>query len=145
MRITLGLAGGVFLAIGGLTLAQQGGHGDHGQAKVTVLSARDVAEKLDGKDTKVTTVEVTLEPGQSSPPHRHPGPVFGYILEGEYEWGLNDQPVKKLKAGDTFYEPTGSLHRVSRNPSGKGRTRVLAVLLHSRDAKQLVLPEPAKK
>jgi quercetin dioxygenase-like cupin family protein len=129
------------LGYGGLMLAGQEGHG-----KVTVkpVSEKDIAEKVDGKDSKATTVEVTLEPGQSSPPHRHPGPVFGYILEGEYEWGLNDLPVKLLKVGDTFYEPTGSLHRVSRNP-GKTRTRVLAVLVVPRDAKQISIPEPTKK
>lgn len=142
MRTLLALALGVFLGIAGLTLA---GHDRHGKVKVTTLSARDVVEKLDGKDARVTTVEVTIEPGQSSPPHRHPGPVFGYVLEGEYEWGLNDQPVKTLKVGDTFYEPTGSLHRVSRNPGARNRARVLAVLLHARDAKQLVIPEPEKK
>jgi quercetin dioxygenase-like cupin family protein len=142
MRTFLALAVGALLGIGGLTLA---GHGGQGKVKVTKVSERDVVEKLDGKDARVTTVEVTIEPGQSSPPHRHPGPVFGYVLEGEYEWGLNDQPVKTLKVGETFYEPTGSLHRVSRNPSAKGRTRVLAVLLHPRDAKQLVIPEPATK
>ena len=116
----------------------------HGKVKVKVVSEKEIAEKVDGKESKVTTVEVTLEAGQSSPPHRHPGPVFGYILEGEYEWGLNDLPVKLLKVGDTFYEPTGSLHRVSRNP-GKARTRVLAVMVIPKDAKQLSTPEPEKK
>jgi quercetin dioxygenase-like cupin family protein len=106
-----------------------------------VIAEKEIAEKIDGNDSKATTVEVTLEPGQSSPPHRHPGPVFGYVLEGEYEWAINDQPAKRLKAGDTFYEPTMSLHRVSRNPSEKGRTRVLAVLLLPRDAKHISIPE----
>jgi quercetin dioxygenase-like cupin family protein len=129
------------LGCGGLMLA---GHEGHGKVTVKAVSEKDIAEKVDGKDSKATTVEVTLEPGQSSPPHRHPGPVFGYILEGEYEWGLNDLPVKLLKVGDTFYEPTGSLHRVSRNP-GKTPTRVLAVLVVPRDAKQISIPEPAKK
>jgi quercetin dioxygenase-like cupin family protein len=129
------------LGYGGLMLA---GHEGHGKVTVKTVSEKDIAEKVDGKDSKATTVEVTLEPGQSSPPHRHPGPVFGYILEGEYEWGLNDLPVKLLKVGDTFYEPTGSLHRVSRNP-GKTRTRVLAVLVVPRDAKQISIPEPTKK
>ena len=73
-------------------------------------------------------------------PHRHPGPVFAYILEGEYEWAIKDQPVKKLKAGDTFYEPAMCLHRVSHNP-GKTVTRLLVVMLHPKDAKELVIPE----
>ena len=109
------------------------------------LSARDVVEKLDGKLAKATTVEVTIEPGQGSPPHRHPGPVFGYVIEGEYDWAIDDQPAKTLKAGDTFYEPTGCLHRVSKNPSDKTTTRVLAVVLHPHDVKDIVIPEKKKE
>jgi quercetin dioxygenase-like cupin family protein len=142
MRAFLGFAIGVAFGVGGLTLAGDRGHG---KVKVTTISARDVAERVDGKQARVTTLEVTIPPGQASTPHRHPGAVFGYVLEGDYEWAINDQPVKTLKAGDTFYEPTMSLHRVSRNPNAKTRTRLLAVLLHPRDAKQLAIPEPVKK
>ena len=117
---------------------------DEKHEAVRTLAVRDIAEKLDGKKAKATTVEVTLGPGESSAPHRHPGPAFGYVLEGEYEWAIDDNPAKTLKAGDTFYEPTGCLHRVSRNPSKKGKTRVLAVVLHPRDARQITIPEPKK-
>jgi quercetin dioxygenase-like cupin family protein len=114
-----------------------------GKPKVTTLSEKDIAEKLDGNKAKVTMVEVTLEPGQAGVPHRHPGPVFGYVIVGEYKWAIDDQAAKTLKAGDTFYEPTGCLHRVSRNP-GSTPTRVLAVLLHPHDTKQISTPEPRK-
>src|SRR5262245_61241024 len=80
---------------------------EQGRPKVATLSERDIAGKLDGKKAKATTVEVTLEPGQAGAPHRHPGPVFGYVLSGTYEWAIDDQAPKTLKAGDTFYEPTG--------------------------------------
>jgi quercetin dioxygenase-like cupin family protein len=142
MRFILALVIAAVLGGVGLTLA---GHDGHGRVTVNPLAAQDLVEKLDGKDAKATTVELTIDPGQASPPHRHPGPVFGYVLEGEYEWAINDQPVKKLKVGDTFYEPTMSLHRVSRNPSDKTKTRVLAVLLHPRDAEKISIPEPMRK
>jgi quercetin dioxygenase-like cupin family protein len=112
--------------------------------RVKPIAAWDIVEKLDGKETRVSVVEVTLEPGQAGKPHRHAGPVIGYVLEGEYEWAIDDQPAKTLKAGDTFYEPTGCLHRVSKNPAAKGNTRVLAVVLHPRDARQITIPEPKK-
>ena len=48
--------------------------------KVKVITAQDIAEKVDGKDAKATTLEVTIEPGKESAPHRHSGPVFGYVL-----------------------------------------------------------------
>ena len=130
----------VVAAVGGMTLGQ---HEEpaKGKPKVVVVSEREISEKVDGKEVKATTVEVTLEPGQASMPHRHPGPVFGYVLEGEYEWAINDQPAKKLKVGDTFYEPAMCLHRVSRNLSDKNRARILAVLLVPRDTKVISIPE----
>ena len=130
------------LAVGGVTLAQ---HGEHGKGGVKTRSQKDIIEKIGGKKAMATTVEVTLGPGQASAPHRHPGPAFGYVLEGEYEWGIDDNPIRTLKAGDTFYEPTGCLHRVSRNPSKEGKTRILAVVLHPADVKDIVIPEKDKK
>ena len=130
------------LVICGLALAAHD-EAEQGKPKVTTLSEKDITEKLDGKKAKATTVEVTLEPGQASTPHRHPGPVFGYVIEGAYEWAIDDQAAKTLKAGDTFYEPTGCLHRVSKNP-GNTKTRVLAVVLHPHDTKQISTPEPNK-
>jgi quercetin dioxygenase-like cupin family protein len=71
--------------------------------------------------------------------------VFGYVIEGDYEWAIDDNPAKTLKAGDTFYEPTGCLHRVSKNPGTKGATRVLAVVLRPSDVKDLAIPEKDKQ
>jgi quercetin dioxygenase-like cupin family protein len=126
------------LCVIGVTLAQ---HIGKGQVKVAHLSQRDIIEKLDGKDASATVKEVTFEPGQTDLSHRHAGPVFGYVLEGEYEHAINDEPVKIYKAGDTFYEPSGCVHRVARNPSGKTRTRLLALILHPRETKEVTLPE----
>ena len=137
IRSLLVLAIGIGLGLGGLAAAHTHEDGE----SVKVISARDIKEKLDGKDAKVTFVEVTLEPGQSGLPHRHPGPGFVYVLEGEYELGIDDQPTKVFKAGETFYEPTGCLHRVSKNPSASGNTRLIAVVLHPRDAKEIAIPE----
>jgi quercetin dioxygenase-like cupin family protein len=130
------------LAVGGVTLAQ---HGKHGKGGVKTLSQKDITEKIDGKKAMATTVEVTLGPGESGAPHRHPGPAFGYVLEGEYEWAIDDNPTRTLKVGDTFYEPTGCLHRMSKNPSKEGKTRILAVVLHPADVKDIVIPEKDKK
>ena len=139
VRRALVLALGIGLAAG-ITAA---GH-DEKHESVKLLAARDIAEKIDGKEAKATAVEVTLGPGESDAPHRHPGPGIGNVLEGEYEWAIDDNPAKVLKAGDTFYEPAGCLHRVSRNPAAKGKTWLLAWVIHPRDAKDLVIPEPKR-
>ena len=139
IRALLTLAAGIGVGAGTMTAAH---HHDDGE-NVKVLSATDIREKLDGKEAKATAVEVTLAPGEVEAVHRHPGPGFGYVLEGEYELGIDDQPTKVVKAGETFYEPTGCLHRVGRNP-GQVKTRILAWVLHPRDAKNIVIPEPKK-
>src|SRR5262245_19854951 len=140
-RTFLALAVCAVIGVSGMTLAH---HTGTGHVMVTQLSQRDIIEKLDGKAARATVVEVTFEPGQKDSPHRHTGPVFGYVLEGEYEHAIDDEPVKTYKVGDTFYEPSGSVHRVARNPSGKTRTRLLAVVLHSRDTKEVTVPEAKK-
>jgi quercetin dioxygenase-like cupin family protein len=120
-------------------------HDEKGGAKVADLSRRDIVEKLDGKDARVSVQEVAIEPGESVAPHRHAGPVFGYVLDGEYEHALGDDPITTYKAGDTFYEPSGCVHRVTRNPSARQSTRLLAVILHPRDAEKVTVPEEAAK
>lgn len=144
LRALLLLIAGIGVATGGMTLAQHGGHGKGG-VQVKLLSQQDIIEKLDGKKTKATTVEVTLAPGEVEAAHRHPGAAFGYILEGEYEWAIDSNKPKTFKAGDTFYEPTGCLHDIGRNPSKKNRTRLIAIVLHPEDARDIVIPEKEKK
>jgi quercetin dioxygenase-like cupin family protein len=100
-----------------------------------------LAEKLNGKEGKITLVEVTKAPGEAGAPHRHPGPVVGYVLEGELEWQIEGQLLKTFHRGDVFYEPAGVLHAVSRNPSKTRPTHFLAFMLTSRDEKRIVIPE----
>jgi quercetin dioxygenase-like cupin family protein len=137
-----GLAVCFTIGLGATTMAQRSGSGE---VKVTQLSQREIIEKLDGKDARTTVEVVTIEPGQKDSAHRHIGPVFGCVLEGEYEHAIDNEPIKTFKAGETFYEPSGSVHRVAQNPSGKTTTRLLAVILHPRDTKQVTVREKGKE
>jgi quercetin dioxygenase-like cupin family protein len=141
LRHLLFLAVEIACGLGGAAAAF---HHEDGES-VKVIAARDIKEKVDGKEAMVSVVEVTIGPGKSGLPHRHPGPGFVYVLEGEYELGIDDQPTKRFKAGETFYEPTGCLHRVSGNPAANGKTRLIAFILHPRDAKEIAVPENAGK
>jgi quercetin dioxygenase-like cupin family protein len=142
-RTLLLLIAGIVVAVGGIALAQHAEHGKGG-VQVKLLSQKDIIEKLDGKKTKATIVEVTLAPGEVEVAHRHPGAAFGYVLEGAYEWAIDGNKPKVFKAGDTFYEPTGCLHDIGRNPSKKDKTRLIAIVLHPEDAKDIVIPEESK-
>ncbi len=98
---------------------------------------QELKEKVDGKDAQVVMVELTFAPGSSSPKHRHAGPVFGYVIEGTLEFQIEGQPLKTLRPGETFYEPAGVVHAVSRNPSKDKPAKFLAALLTAKGAKPL--------
>jgi quercetin dioxygenase-like cupin family protein len=63
-----------------------------------------------------------------------------YVIEGTYELGIDDQPTKTYKTGESFQEPSGALHRVSRNASASEKARLIAFLVHPRGVKDLVTP-----
>ena len=140
IALILVVIAGVAIGIGRLTLAHLDEKGAANGEQVKVLASYDVKEKLDGKDATVTMVEVTFGPGGAGTSHRHPGSAFVYVVEGTYELGIDDRPTKTYKAGETFQEPAGSLHRVTRNASSTGNTKVIAVLLHPRNAKEILTP-----
>src|SRR5262249_54335180 len=110
IRTLLTLAAGIGV---GVAVTFSADPGPPKAVMVTHLSQREIIEKRDGKAASATVVEVTFEPGQKDSPHHHTGPVFGYVLEGEYEHALDDEPVMTYKAGDTFYEPSGCVHRMA--------------------------------
>lgn len=132
---------GIAIGISALAFAHPEGHSSGNGEHVKVLASYDVKEKFDGKDATVTMVEVTFDARQGGVPHRHPGPAFVYVIEGTYELGIDDHPVKTYRAGESFHEPSGCLHRVSRNPDSTAKTKLVAVVLHPRNAKEILTPE----
>ena len=77
---------------------------------------------------QVTVSEIHEAPGQVGKPHRHPGFVLVYVLEGEVVAKISDGPEKTYKAGEMFYEFPGSTHKVSRNASATQPARFLAFI-----------------
>jgi quercetin dioxygenase-like cupin family protein len=83
---------------------------------------------LPGREVRISLLD--REPGASSARHRHPGHhTFGYVIEGTYEFAINGEPGRMLKAGDTFYEPPTAVHSTSRNPSTDKRTKILVFMV----------------
>ena len=96
-------------------------------AAPTQLLTQPLAD-LPGREVRMSLLD--REPGASSPRHRHPGHhTFGYVIEGTYEFAINGEPGRTLKAGDTFYEPPTAIHSTSRNPSPDKRTKILVFMV----------------
>jgi quercetin dioxygenase-like cupin family protein len=83
---------------------------------------------LPGREVRIGLLD--REPGSSSARHRHPGHhTFGYVVEGTYEFGINGEPSRTLKAGEAFYEPPTAVHSTSRNPSTDKRAKILIFMV----------------
>lgn len=60
--------------------------------------------------SEAMTLLVVLPPGSAgTPPHRHTGPAFGYVIEGEMVFELEGEPERVVRAGETFWEPGGDV------------------------------------
>ena len=75
----------------------------------------------------VQAIRVDYEPGGfTRGTHRHPAGASVYVIEGSVIFGLDDREPVVLKAGESFYEPPGALHSVSRNASEERPASLIA-------------------
>lgn len=109
----------------GLLVGQASAHGEEG-IDIDTIFVKELAGHL---EEQVSMTVVSYGPGKSSPPHRHHGPVFVFVLEGEAELQIAGGPLTKVKAGETFYEPPGAIHEVSRNASQTKPCKLLAFII----------------
>lgn len=118
----------ILLAGGALAGGTAQAHDSAGDGKETraILQAQPLP---DVPHTKGLMLTVTYAPGQQSIPHRHPGSVFAYVMEGEVISRLDDGAEITYKVGDSWFESPGMRHVVSRNASDSKPAKLLVVLL----------------
>ena len=96
-------------------------------AEAPLNSVIDIPELLENQEMRI--LEINLEPGQASSPHRHNAHVYVYVLEGEIEMQVRGGPIVRLKKGETFYESPSDIHQVSRNVSNTETAKFLVHML----------------
>jgi quercetin dioxygenase-like cupin family protein len=72
----------------------------------------------------VVQARAEFESGVAAGRHTHPGEEIGYVLEGQLELKIDGQPPKLIKAGETFFVPSGLIHDGVN--TGSGKAKVLA-------------------
>jgi quercetin dioxygenase-like cupin family protein len=78
----------------------------------------------------LTGVLVKYAPGASSPSHAHAGSVYAYVLSGRVRSENSDTgPARVYAAGEGFFEPPGSTHKVSQNASDTEPASLLAIFV----------------
>jgi len=89
---------GLFIA--GTALAQTGG------IRRAVVQKADVS--VPGREAVVARVE--LDAGVAAGRHSHPGDEISYVLEGEGELLIDGEDPRRVKAGESFVIPAGTVH-----------------------------------
>jgi quercetin dioxygenase-like cupin family protein len=74
----------------------------------------------------VQAIRVDYEPaGFTRGAHRHPAGAYVYVIDGSVAFGID--------AGESFYEPPGALHAVSRNASEDEPASLIAFFVLGED------------
>ncbi|KAF4467410.1 cupin 2 conserved barrel domain-containing [Fusarium albosuccineum] len=82
----------------------------------------------------IVAVELDYPPNGFTPPHRHGGAtVVAFVTEGELLSGMNGNPPKVYKAGESFMELPGCHHTVGENQSQDQRAKAIAVFIVDTD------------
>jgi quercetin dioxygenase-like cupin family protein len=55
-------------------------------------------------------VRVDFDPGAHFGRHTHPGEEIIYVLEGSFEYQIEDKPPITLRAGEVLFIPAGTIH-----------------------------------
>jgi quercetin dioxygenase-like cupin family protein len=95
----------------------------------TELARHPLTGPFEGFDAVLVQLNIAPGPRNTGPGHRHPGPVLGYVAEGQMLFGINHDPDKVIAAGGTFFEPTGALHTTIGSAKSDAPARVLVFML----------------
>jgi quercetin dioxygenase-like cupin family protein len=120
-------------------------------AAAAPASAHDVGDKvtpnfqqaipnIPGKS--LIAVVVDYPPGGASVSHTHAKSsfIYAYVVSGSIESKVNDGPTRVYKAGESWSEPPGASHPISRNASKTQSAKLLAVFVVGTDDKDLTTP-----
>jgi len=101
------------------------------RSPVPELARHALSGPFEGWD--VVLVELNFRPGATATPnrpgHRHPGAVLGYVVEGQMQFAINNEPEQIVPAGKTFFEPSGAVHTTNGSARTDGPTRAVVFML----------------
>lgn len=80
-------------------------------------------------DRQLSALTVIYAPGQVSPPHRHGGDAFVYVLSGHVRSQVDGGAVRVYGPGESWFEPAGAHHVVCGNASTTQSASFLVVFV----------------
>jgi len=138
--------GAALLALGALLLGASPAaraEGPYAKVQPVLTAARTVLDEPlllpDGSPLKVTSMIVTIDPGEETAWHRHGVPTYIYVLAGEVTVDYGEQGTRAFGPGGSFMEAMGQWHRGTNR--GREPVRILAVYLGSETARNVIPKE----
>jgi quercetin dioxygenase-like cupin family protein len=112
----------------------------HGPGDIVKPNFEQAIPNLPGKS--LVAVEVEYPPGGASIPHMHAKSAFiyAYVVSGAVESKVNDGAARVYRAGESWSEPPGASHPVSRNASKTQPAKLLAIFVVDTNDKELTTP-----
>jgi len=112
----------------------------HGSGDTVKPNFEQAIPNLPGKS--LIAVEVEYPPGAASVPHVHAKSAFiyAYVVSGAIESKVNEGELRVFRAGESWSEPPGASHPISRNASKTEPAKLLAVFVVDTDDKALTTP-----
>ena len=112
----------------------------HGPGEIVTPNFEKPIPNLPGKS--LIAVEVEYPPGAGSVPHVHAKSAFiyAYVVSGAVESKVNDGGLRVYRAGESWSEPPGASHSISRNASKTQPAKLLAVFVVDSNDKVLTTP-----
>jgi quercetin dioxygenase-like cupin family protein len=113
---------------------------DDSEAETVTKNFEAVIPNIPGKS--LLAVEVDYAPGAASPSHTHAKSAFiyAYVISGAIESKVNDGETRIYRAGESWSEPPGAIHSISRNASKTEPAKLLAVFVLDTNGNPLTTP-----
>src|SRR5207253_1044248 len=92
----------------------------------TTMTVAGMPLKYPAGTPKFTAVLSMLQPGGTTPRHRHPVPTFIYVVEGTLAVDVDGGGSREVRAGNAFMEVVDTWHQ-NRNPSTTEAVQYLLV------------------
>lgn len=111
-----------------------------GQAETVTKNFAAKIPNIPGKS--LIALEVSYAPGAVSAPHTHAKSAFiyAYVISGAIESKVNNGETRTYRAGESWSEPPGATHSISRNASSTEPAKLLAVFVVDTNDNPLTTP-----
>jgi quercetin dioxygenase-like cupin family protein len=124
----------IALSIAGLLSAHDG------EAQTVTKNFEAAIPNIPAKS--LIALEVDYAPGAASPAHTHAKSsfIYAYVISGAIESKVNNGETRIYRTGESWSEPPGAIHSISRNASKTEPAKLLAIFVLDTNDKALTTP-----